>query len=361
MLLQTGIIRRSGAELRLYCPDEPVECSSSIQLRYELCGNFTAVPGISIRASAVFSWKDRSISGTGRLPKYAARGTINIRAARRGKYAGSGPCFRISDLLGFCRYYLPAGRSAGFSVLPEKTGSAPLIKLTAAGGDEISRRLRKKRNEDLIEIRQYFPGDDVRRLNWKTYAHTGELFIRLGEEVPLPESRLFILPYPGMPDLSLTDEVGAGLYLDYFAACISEIISELETAGISVDLVMPSGRIIRTPDESDVVDIWWSDRNPSTVGMQGGSCLMIVSALSENAADWAAAAAVECPVYAVVPVPPKQTVPEEPAPMRRLLFTADTGSEYRLSLKMIRNIETAAGNQCSKLRLVKGVQNASIL
>ena len=58
----------------------------------------------------------------------------------------------------------------------------------------------RRRSEELLEARKYYPGDDVRRLNWKVFAHLDELFLRIGEEVPPPESRiLFVLDTTANP------------------------------------------------------------------------------------------------------------------------------------------------------------------
>jgi uncharacterized protein (DUF58 family) len=46
--------------------------------------------------------------------------------------------------------------------------------------------LSNERNEELIETRPYHPGDDIRRINWSAFAHSGELFLRIGEETPPP-------------------------------------------------------------------------------------------------------------------------------------------------------------------------------
>ena len=61
-------------------------------------------------------------------------------------------------------------------------------------------------------MRKYYPGDDARRLNWKVFAHSRELFLRVGEETPPPESRiLFVLDATDNP---LVPKSLRGGYLD---------------------------------------------------------------------------------------------------------------------------------------------------
>lgn len=45
-----------------------------------------------------------------------------------------------------------------------------------------------RRSEDLYETRTYTSGDDPRKINWKVFAHTGELSIRQGELLPPPST-----------------------------------------------------------------------------------------------------------------------------------------------------------------------------
>lgn len=44
------------------------------------------------------------------------------------------------------------------------------------------------RSEDLYENRNYIPGDDPRKINWKIYSHTGVLALREGELLPPPNT-----------------------------------------------------------------------------------------------------------------------------------------------------------------------------
>lgn len=43
-----------------------------------------------------------------------------------------------------------------------------------------------ERNTELTEARPYHPGDDPRQIHWGMYAHTGDLFVRIGDEIPPP-------------------------------------------------------------------------------------------------------------------------------------------------------------------------------
>ncbi len=54
-------------------------------------------------------------------------------------------------------------------------------------GGMISPEIRTRReSSEFYEVRKFYPGDDPRRLHWKLYAHSGELFLRKGEPEPPP-------------------------------------------------------------------------------------------------------------------------------------------------------------------------------
>ena len=48
-------------------------------------------------------------------------------------------------------------------------------------------------NDNLTEQRQYLPGDDPRRINWKLYGHSEELFVREAEKALSPVSGIIII------------------------------------------------------------------------------------------------------------------------------------------------------------------------
>lgn len=77
-------------------------------------------------------------------------------------------------------------------VLPRAEDAKSFMEVHGYGGIDLRNYLSLERNEDLIEARPYHPGDDATRLHWSLYAHTGELFVRLGEEVPPPRRSVVV-------------------------------------------------------------------------------------------------------------------------------------------------------------------------
>jgi hypothetical protein len=99
---------------------------------------------------------------------------------------------------------------------------------------------RRRRSEELLEARKYYPGDDVRRLNWKVFAHLNELFLRTGEEVPPPEARLlFVLDSTAN---RLVPRAGAADYLDALVSSCISVMDGLLDAQRETMLSVPGRR-----------------------------------------------------------------------------------------------------------------------
>lgn len=118
--------------------------------------------------------------------------TIPLRGVLRGLYRISTVRVRMQDPLDLVRVVWRTGPSVeatGPPVLraaPTGPAGAPATPPRGIGVGDRDLRLSTERNDDLLDSRPYHPGDDTRRINWKTYAHGGELFVRIGEEVPPP-------------------------------------------------------------------------------------------------------------------------------------------------------------------------------
>ncbi len=78
-------------------------------------------------------------------------------------------------------------------VTPPTTTLAPPLPLVGVqgSGDAVARRTGWS-GTDLVEIRPYVPGDDLRGVHWPSTAHRGELMIRRVEEPQSPRAGVFL-------------------------------------------------------------------------------------------------------------------------------------------------------------------------
>lgn len=154
-------------------------------------------PGITRRYHLVLATRDgRSIEVYASLPqeKEWAR-ELPFPIQPRGVYEIKKEELVIYDFLGFWELTFPKRKGESIPALlvrplgREVAFSPPFV----AGG--IRRRESKtlQKTEDLTDHRPYVPGDDPRRINWKLYGHSRELFVRKEETEPPPQSEYVLL------------------------------------------------------------------------------------------------------------------------------------------------------------------------
>ncbi|MDR0637858.1 MAG: DUF58 domain-containing protein [Spirochaetaceae bacterium] len=126
----------------------------------------------------------------------AAGATIpTIIGEKRGAYVGEYDYLFIGDVFGFFKTRIKTAARHGERLLVypainrERSITAPDRK-----GSGLTVKTALVPNDDLTEQRPYVPGDDPRRINWKLYSHSEELFVREGEKrgEPLPEIMVVI-------------------------------------------------------------------------------------------------------------------------------------------------------------------------
>ncbi|WP_018721507.1 DUF58 domain-containing protein [Salinispora fenicalii] len=117
--------------------------------------------------------------------------TYTVRADIRGRYKIGPLVVRIADPFGLCEVVRAFPSIDQLTVVPQAV-PLPTVRLPSeyAGGDSRARSV-AVHGEDDAATREYRLGDDLRRVHWKSTAHTGELMVRR-EEQPW-ESRATVL------------------------------------------------------------------------------------------------------------------------------------------------------------------------
>jgi hypothetical protein len=122
---------------------------------------------------------------------------IPLDTSHRGAWEPVEVAVEARDLPGFCVAAVALPCPGILRVLPEAR-EIPVSAIAAGSGGEgrLHAPLRR-RSEELFETRRYVPGDDPRRINWKLFARWNELLVRIGEEVPPPQSKVLCYLYTG--------------------------------------------------------------------------------------------------------------------------------------------------------------------
>jgi uncharacterized protein (DUF58 family) len=222
-------------------------------------------PGLSVRVSLPLAWHERRIDEVARrLSPGWNEHTLSFTAPWRGTYAGTETVLEVRDLLGFASSRFSVALGESLTVFPSILPAEELVRLMEQADETAVYARRRRRNDELLEVRKYYPGDDVRRLNWKVFAHLNELFLRMGEEVPPPESRiLVVLDCTRNP---LVPSRMAAEYLDRLVEAASSLMAALAARRVEVMLSTPGVGECRSYGEESLTrmlaalaGIWWTD------------------------------------------------------------------------------------------------------
>jgi len=201
-----------------------------VSLPASLLRGFNRIPCVLLRfCYRVTACKGRTYSWATRIDPKDPSFTLTPPPPQRGDYRGPVGYLQVEDCFGFCKLEMPLPEEEHLLILPAPYPASILPTLPERGGLRIREHRFPTTSLEELEIRKYQPGDDIRRLHWKLYAHSGELFFRIGEQDP-PPLDTFHLHF----DPSLPPKLPATLHLpavDLMASIGTRVLTELSKAG----------------------------------------------------------------------------------------------------------------------------------
>lgn len=140
--------------------------------------------------------KSRSLKFNIRLKRTAAN--FPLPKEERGRFFLEKEYIKISDLAGFFSFRLLKNEKSipQLFIYPMIT-EIKSFELPEILNETSAHTINLRRTDELYDSRPYFPGDDIRKINWKLYAHTQELSIKQGDFVPPP--KIFFTIYVESP------------------------------------------------------------------------------------------------------------------------------------------------------------------
>ncbi|MFW5643406.1 MAG: DUF58 domain-containing protein [Alkalispirochaeta sp.] len=185
-------------------------------------------------------------------------GVLSGEGIRRGLYRPDSCRLVWDDPLALFRVVYTGGDDeAVLRVLPGTDHSDRPEPVSGVSGTHRIDDVSVRRNAELIESRPYYPGDDPRHIHWGMYAHTGELYLRIGEEVP---------PRVGTVTIAL----------DHTAGATHEILDRLiaTAVGLSESIACPNrpvrlallGPTARFYDDVESARWEWAELAPTCPG-----------------------------------------------------------------------------------------------
>ncbi|OHE68119.1 MAG: hypothetical protein A2Z99_15385 [Treponema sp. GWB1_62_6] len=233
---------RSTTAPRELSPDEPATLSVFAPRRF-------LPPGVALSYEIELRTMDGRVLTAAVDPERVC--TIEFSAPFRGAYFASFDTFRIHDGFGLFQasHRIPSAGDARLLVMPgPHPGQAP--EQPRQGGTEERKDASFKRTDDFTDNRKYAPGDDPRRINWKLYGHSGELFLREGEIEPPPKARYLIL-LDATADPALFDREDAAFAVDALAERALGAFALAVSLGFEADFAFNGSPVSRgTPKEA---------------------------------------------------------------------------------------------------------------
>ncbi|GEM_PF-5788941 len=239
----------------------------SVSLPKEVLQGVGRVPGILLwyryRVSAfqerVYQWK---VILDPRHPSIQ----ITPPSPLRGAYMGSVGILQVEDCFRFCQIDIPLPEEEHLLVLPEPAPPFPLPNLKAQGGTRHREQHPTYTTLEELEIRKYIPGDDPRRLHWKLYAHSGELFLRIGEQDPPPMDTFHLHFDPTLP--TLQDPIHPLEAVDRMASIGARVLLDLSQMGNRIFLSTNQPNTMDPLSSSNLFQTRWFQ--PPWIEMEGG-------------------------------------------------------------------------------------------
>jgi uncharacterized protein (DUF58 family) len=170
-------------------------------------------------------------AGTGVVTSAGWSRATSLRTARRGTLGASDWRLGSSDPLGFFR---------GFRKVPDVEVALILPQFASLAGRREARELEASEaapragwGNELFGVREYRPGDPLRRIHWRSSARHGELVVREYEPPGVQTLRILVDPSP--PGDEIADQV-ARLAASEAWDCLREggcvVLGELTTRDI---------------------------------------------------------------------------------------------------------------------------------
>lgn len=179
--------------------------------------------------------------------------TRALRRTPRGDWRIGPADVVYSDLFGLTRVSVAQAASARLKVLPRLypvvVAEAPRSYAKEEGSLTI---LRKMPTEDWFRFRDYLPGDDTRRIQWKLSVKLGRLQVRLPETVPVARRKVRLVLDNFVPAgwaVGEEAELVIGDALDRLVELWLSLARALSERGEEVLLVLPTGDPMAPFDE----------------------------------------------------------------------------------------------------------------
>ncbi len=147
-----------------------------------------------------FIGSEQITAATGLVPRSGWRRTVELDVLRRGPVGARACAVESSDVAGMFRSRRSSPDAEVALVLPRFVSLAG--KVQARELEATVAAPRAGSGTELFGVREYRPGDSLRRIHWRSSARHGELVVREYEPPGLQTLGIFCDPSPGTVDVA---------------------------------------------------------------------------------------------------------------------------------------------------------------
>jgi uncharacterized protein (DUF58 family) len=214
-------------------------------------------------------------------PGDTGRAAYRIPTERRGRYVIGPLRCSLSDPFGLARH---GTRVLGTDEVIVHPRVHEVLALPEAGGEDLDRDTPKLRGQpdaanEFLTLREYAPGDDLRRVHWRSTARRGTLMVRQDESRRRAPVVVMLDVRPGAHDRES---------FEVAIEAVASIVHALDRQARPVELVTSQGKVLGQPgrrhlagvlDELAVIEPSGHDRFTVIPGRRAASFVAVVGAL----------------------------------------------------------------------------------
>jgi uncharacterized protein (DUF58 family) len=214
-------------------------------------------------------------------PGETGRAAYRIPTERRGRYVIGPLRCTLTDPFGLARY---GTRVLGTDEVIIHPRVHDVLALPEAGGEDLDRDTPKLRGQpdnanEFLTLREYAPGDDLRRVHWRSTARHGTLMVRQDESRRRAPVVVMLDIRPGAYDRDS---------FEIAVEAAASIVHALEREGRPVELITSHGKVLGQMgrrhlagvlDELAVIEPSGHDRFVIPPGRRAGALVAVVGAL----------------------------------------------------------------------------------
>jgi uncharacterized protein (DUF58 family) len=215
-------------------------------------------------------------------PGDTARAAYRVPTERRGRFVIGPLRCTLTDPFGLARRSAPVLGTDEVIVHPRVHD---VLALPEAGGEELDRDTPKLRGQpdpgnEFLTLREYTPGDDLRRVHWRSTARHGTLMVRQEESRRRAPVLVMLDVRPNAHDRTS---------FEIAVEAVASIVRALDREGRPVELMTSLGQTLGTPgrrhlasvlDELAVVEPHGADRfGAPFTGRRSASLVAVVGAM----------------------------------------------------------------------------------